>query len=153
MAGTLDIRGIEISDPGLESSIREALGKVQGNITIEEMESPTHLDASYLRRQERETAPLPIESLEGLETAINLQSLNLSGYCFQPEQECYQNADLFDLFVLETLPNLQELNLAENQLADLFLPEGMANLVTLNLSGNKLGSVDLPQQIMAQATL
>src|SRR6188474_926082 len=66
---------VDIPDPSLQAAIRATLNKPLGDITAADMEGLTVLDAS---RTTRGCVP-SIESLEGLQAAINLTSLNLSG--------------------------------------------------------------------------
>jgi hypothetical protein len=67
---------VEIPDHALRSVIRAALEKPTSDITVADMESLQALDAS---RFARGIESPPILDLTGLEAAINLTSLNLSG--------------------------------------------------------------------------
>jgi Leucine-rich repeat (LRR) protein len=61
-------QSVSIPDAGLEAALREALAKPTGDITQADLAGLTILDASV-----RE-----IQSIEGLEFAVNLEELNLS---------------------------------------------------------------------------
>jgi len=73
----LNAQGVEIPDPALHAVIRQALEKPLGEITIADMESLTELRADMASRGGW-PAPM-IRSLEGLQAARNLTSLDLSG--------------------------------------------------------------------------
>jgi len=63
---------VHIPDPILPAFVRDTLNKPSGDITVADMESMTVLDAS---RATRGCVP-SIESLEGLQAAINLTCLD-----------------------------------------------------------------------------
>src|SRR5262245_35103970 len=94
-------QNIEIPDPGLRAAIRATLNKSSGNITIQDMEGLTSLDASRGRRGA--SAPV-IHSLEGLQAAKNLTVLNLSGGNLFPG--CAINLGTDDLGPLQGLSSL-----------------------------------------------
>ena len=76
-ASFLSAQTVEIPDPGLQAAIREALNKPAGEITVADMESLTELDASIFAPGR--SYALLIHSLEGLEAARNLTTLQLNG--------------------------------------------------------------------------
>ena len=100
-----------IPNSGLESAIRDALGKPTGDITATDMESLTSLSAHLSG----------IADLTGLEAAVNLTSLNLS------------NNQLRDISALSGLTSLLELNLWNNQISDTGALSGLTSLRFLNL--------------------
>ena len=97
---------VSIPDPGLNAAIREALQIPNGPLTQRDMLNLTDLDAS--RRN--------VRSLDGLEAARNLASLNL------------QINDLTNFTVSTQLTNLLVLDLSLNPIADFSFLNGMTNL-------------------------
>ncbi|MBL9138305.1 MAG: hypothetical protein JNK85_20720 [Verrucomicrobiales bacterium] len=67
---------VQFVDPELERSVRQALQKPSGLISVTEMESLTVLDASRVTRLA--SVATPIRSLVGLEFARSLKELHLS---------------------------------------------------------------------------
>lgn len=131
---------VDIPDPTLRAAIRATLDKPTGEITTADMESLAVLDASRSARG----CAASIQSLEGLQTAINLTSLNLSGAWGEPiflipgVDHCATPAVLEtgDLSPLSSLGKLQSLFLSGNGLSNLTFPTGLTNLQTLDLSEN-----------------
>src|SRR5262245_43187697 len=89
---------VSISDPGLNAAIRSALQKPTEPLTAQDLLSLTNLDAS------RRT----VRSLDGLEAARNLVSLNL------------EINQLTNFSVGTSLTNLSVLNLSVNPLTNMF---------------------------------
>ena len=131
---------VEVPDPILQAAIRTTLNKPTGDITAADMESLTVLDASRTTRG----CAASIQSLEGLQAAINLTSLNLSGEWYEDFfvspwfDTCATPAVLNtgDLSPLSPLGKLQSLFLFGNGLSNLTLPTGLTNLQTLELFQN-----------------
>ena len=119
-----------IPDPGLQTAIRQALGKSENSrrITAEDLKSLTELDASQSALSKRP----PVRNLQGLEMATNLLSLNLNGN------------GLASLDLSGGILNLKTLDLSQNALESLVIPEELANLQKLNINGNRLNSLVLP---------
>lgn len=67
---------VELMDGVLEGMIREAIGKDSGTLTVDDMSQLVELDVSVEKRGPNAPA---IRNLKGLETAVHLQTLNLSG--------------------------------------------------------------------------
>src|SRR5262245_11513552 len=113
---TAKAQTVEISDANLKAAIWQALGKQPppGVLTVTDMQSLTNLDASYSG----------IRSIEGLQYARNLTSLNLSGNL------------LTDVSLPSELINLNVLDLGTNQLSTLSFPGGLTGLTYLNLGHN-----------------
>ena len=108
---------VHIPDPGLRSSIEDALGKAQGSaITQADMETLTKLNASFR----------DVSSIIGLELAINLTSLDLG------------NNTIVDVSPLKNLINLESLSLWHNQIEDLSPLANLKNLESLYLSHNQI---------------
>jgi internalin A len=83
---------VSIPDPGLNAAVRSALQKPTDPLTAQDLLSLTNLDAS--RRN--------VRSLDGLEAALNLASLNL------------EINQLTNFSVATQLTNLSVLNLGVN---------------------------------------
>ena len=146
---------IEIPDPGLRAVIRATL-KRTGDITASDMARLIDLDASRSKLGYAQ----PIQSLEGLQWAKNLQSLNLSGenatqvylgpnyeplFVVSPPDDYSPSLpprppaaalNTADLLPLADLPMLKVLNLSQNGLTNLAVPRGLENLQELDLSYN-----------------
>src|SRR5882672_8635636 len=105
---------VSIPDPGLNAAIRAALQKPSGPLSEQDLLSLTNLDASQRN----------VSSINGLEAARNLVSLNLQ-------------VNRFTNFSLpNTLTNLIVLDLSSNSLASFFVPRGLTKLAGLDLSHN-----------------
>src|SRR4051794_18542707 len=85
---------VSIPDPGLNAAVREALQKPTGLLTEQDLLGLTNLDASSRN----------VSSLDGLETARNLVSLNL------------QSNSLTNFALPSTLTNLTRLDLSVNSM-------------------------------------
>jgi hypothetical protein len=72
-------QSVAIPDPELQISIRQALGKPNGDITVQDMESLRELDASIQTRGFELGVYRQIKSLEGLQAATHLTTLKLAG--------------------------------------------------------------------------
>lgn len=106
-------------DPRLEQAIRDELGKRFGFLTTLDMLMLTSLDAKGLG----------IETIAGLETATNLEFLNLD------------KNSISDLAPLENLIKLKTLNLDENEIFDLGPLAGLVNLNVLSLFSNQVADL------------
>jgi len=119
-------------DPALESAIREAIGKPQGDILNTDLVQAglTTLDASGRY----------ISDLTGLENCGVLTHLHLS------------NNRITDLGPLAGLTNLIVLDVSENYVTDLTPLAGLTNLTTLDLHGNQITDLSALSDL-AQLTL
>ena len=122
---------VSIPDPGLKAAIREALQKPIGALTEQDLLGLIFLDASSRN----------ISSVEGLEVARNLVSLDL-----------FQN-QLTNFTLPNGFGNLVLLDLGFNSLSQCSIPDGLTNLDTLFLEGNLLTSFILPAGLNALTTL
>jgi len=122
---------VQVPDPGLNVAIRLALGNPNGPLTVQEMLSLTHLNAS--RRN--------VSSIAGLEAARNLVSLEL------------QINHLTNLALPSQLTNLSTLDLSANPLTNLFLPSEVTKLTSLTAEGAGLASLTLPATLMSLTNL
>ncbi len=112
---------VTFADPVLEAMIRGAMGKPEGEITLEEAQGVTRMDLTdSLQRQLSEFTP--ITNLSGLEAFTNLISLDLS-----------QNA-VSDISPLAGLTRLTALSLAGNPVTDVAPLAKLTNLKLLILS-------------------
>ncbi len=111
----------EIPDPGLEAALRAALNKFTGDITFDDMEQLTVLEANQQ----------DIVSLEGLEFAANLTSLKLAGNRIE------------DLRSIAVMTGLSWLDLSDNLLTsgDLYYLTALSNLQDLDLNGNTIRDI------------
>ncbi|HEY6228158.1 MAG TPA: SUMF1/EgtB/PvdO family nonheme iron enzyme [Verrucomicrobiae bacterium] len=129
LAGSNGTPGQEVivPDTGLNAAIRGALQKPTGPLTEQDMLGLTNLNAGHRN----------IRSIEGLEAARNLVSLDL------------QINSLTNVSVPNGLTKLAVLNLNINSLTNCTLPDGLTNLTTLSLEGNSLTTLVLPQGLTA----
>ena len=116
---------IAIPDLGLNTAIREALQKLDGPLTEQDLLTLTNLNAS--RRDISNTA--------GLEAACNLITLNL------------QINRLTNFSIPDTLTRLTVLDVSVNSLTNCSIPNGLTNLGELILEVNQLQSLDLPADL------
>ena len=126
----LRARGVEVlfdapvlasfADAGLRGSVERALGK-SGGATI------TQGDLLGLRTLH--AAGAGVEDLAGIEMAVHLDWLDLSGNRLE------------DVGALASLPSLGWLDLSDNGLADVSALSGLVSLRTLLLGGNALADV------------
>jgi internalin A len=141
---------VNIPDSGLQATIRAALNKPIGDITIEEMESLTELESIPTNR----AAAPAIESFEGLQFAQNLLVLRLEGdheYSIPiPRGNALATSDLS---ALSMLPNLRSLLLSRNQLKQPMLPAGLTNLQTLEIFDHALGQLTIPADMLNLQTI
>ncbi|MYH84112.1 hypothetical protein F4141_25795 [Candidatus Poribacteria bacterium] len=111
---------VRIPDENLRAAIAETLGKAPGDvITTEDMETLTRLDEENMG----------ISKLTGLEFAINLHSINLSGN------------EISDISPLTGLINLRDLVLVDNLISDISGLKGLINLTHLNLWDNPVSDL------------
>jgi hypothetical protein len=120
-----------------DASLREVIGKRlnkpigTGDLTVADLERMTYLDASQISRG---GAPA-IMSLEGLQAARNLVTLDFDGYL---NDMAVGTLGTSDLSPLSGLTKLKTLNLAANglQINSATFPKGLVSLTTLYLWGN-----------------
>ena len=122
---------VSIPDPGLNAAIRDALQKPSGPLTEQDLLSLTNLDAS--RRN--------VRSIDGLETARNLASLDL------------QINRLTNFSLPTQLTNLMALDLSVNPLTNISLPSGLAHLTSLVLENDGIRNLTLPAGLVGLTNL
>ncbi|MGG4478730.1 stalk domain-containing protein [Paenibacillus illinoisensis] len=108
---------LAFEDPNLEQALKSLLNKNDDeSLTKEDLESLTDVPL----------AGKGIKSLQGLEYAVNVTTLDLS------------NNQIEDIKPLGKLTKLTDLSLLRNQLNDLSALEGLVNLNTLSISSNQI---------------
>ncbi len=112
---------VTFADPVLEAMVRGAMGKPEGGITVAEAEAVTRLNLSmeWQRYVSEETT---VKDIGGLESFINLESLDLSFHA------------VTDITPLAGLKKLASLSLCGNPIADIAPLAGLTNLKVLTLS-------------------
>ena len=111
---------VVFADPLLESMVREAIGKSEGDITIEEAEAVTELKLS-IDWQQAPAEGSQIKDISGLENFTNLENLELHFHA------------ITDISPLEGLVKLNSLSLGGNPVADISPLAGLTNLGWLTL--------------------
>jgi len=113
---------IQFTDQNLETVIREALNKTEGNLTAKDVEGLTKLDA----------ADKDISNLSGIEFCTNLQDLNLEANKIK------------DLSPLGSLANLRKLDLEINvDISDITPLGSLTKLEVLDLSYLEFQTIDV----------
>lgn len=108
---------LAFEDPNLEQAIKSLLNKKDNeSLTKEDLESLTDVPL----------AGKEIKSLQGLEYAVNVTTLDLS------------DNQIEDIKPLGKLTKLTDLSLSRNRLNDLSVLAGLVNLNTLSISSNKI---------------
>ncbi|PAF31400.1 stalk domain-containing protein [Paenibacillus sp. 7516] len=108
---------LAFEDPNLEQAIKSLLNKNDDeSLTKEDLESLTDVPL----------AGKGIKSLQGLEYAVNVTTLDLS------------DNQIEDIKPLGKLTKLTDLSLSRNRLNDLSVLAGLVNLNTLSISSNKI---------------
>jgi Leucine-rich repeat (LRR) protein len=105
-------------DPGLEAAVIAALGRTAGPVTLGDMAGLTSLDASNRG----------IFSLNGIEKAVNLQSLYLKGN------------SISNVTPLGGLTDLSVIDLADNRVRDIGPINALPSLSALVLDRNPVGN-------------
>ncbi len=138
---------VTISDPNLNAAIQEALEKPSGPLSVADLLSLTNLQACCRS----------ISSLEGLQAARNLVTLDLSKNSLTNLTLPAGLSNLTSLFLQENpltncilppgLSHLAQIDLAGSSLTSLTLPVGLTNLSTLDLAANQIGELTLPPDL------
>jgi len=145
---------VVFDDAALEASIREALGKPEGDVTRADAETLTELELSQLGPDKNEPY---IHSLNALQYFTNLTYLGL-GYAVQNAQDPQAPIDLSVIANLKKLESLQMAGVVVDELSpvanldrlisltlyngdqplDLSPLSGLTNLVSLTLRNNRI---------------
>ncbi|MCK4369330.1 MAG: leucine-rich repeat domain-containing protein [Dehalococcoidales bacterium] len=110
---------ITFPDPNLEMAVREAIGKLEGPICLEDLQELTLLSAT----------DMGIYDLSGLEHCTNLSLLYLG------------NNEITDVSPLSNLNKLTTLHIVNNQVSDITPLTSLSNLTALDLSWNKITDI------------
>src|SRR5690349_16463086 len=113
---------VSIPDPKLNAAVRQVLGKPAGPVTQQDMLGLTNFGAVFQG----------ITNVQGLETAVNLVSLDL------------QDNQITNAIILTNLTRLVSLDLGENRFSEFVVPPGMTNLVKLRFEFGALTNLTLP---------
>ena len=111
---------VVFADPLLESMVREAMGKPEGDITAAEAETVTELNLS-VDYQQTPAEGSQIKDISGLESFTNLENLELHFHA------------VTDISPLAGLVKLNSLSLGGNPVADITPLSGLLNLEWLTL--------------------
>ena len=137
---------VSISDSYLEEILREQMG-------LSPNDQLTDQDLARLTSLEIKETTFPINSLSGLENALNLESLTiqnqqsisdystLSSLTLLSSLEI-SNCGLTDISFLSSLTNLQSLNLSGNSITDISVLSGLTSLTSLDLQNNQITDVN-----------
>ena len=124
---------VTVNDKNLKKALCRALEKTYSadvQITQSEMESLTELDASNYG----------ITDLTGLETAVNMEKLNLSGNLLDDEKRYERGSTstgfCSTLLKLKSMAKLKELNLSNCRLGDNYCAGGRPGMKTPAIPGN-----------------
>ena len=131
-ANVTSAQTVSIADPNLRQAIEAALDKTSGApITEAEMDSLIELRAPNA----------DISDLTGIETAVNLQRLDLGREYVSAEGRFINNNSISDLAPIEDLTQLTVLDLNGNAISDISALSGLTNLVVLRLGGNVITDI------------
>ena len=139
------------ADPNLEAAVREELGKTDGELTWEELQTVTYLDATS-----RDI--INIEGIQNL-TQLTILLLNMNQISdTTPLQSMTQltflaigKNQLSNIAPLQNLTQLTYLSLWNNQIADITPLQNMTQLTDLYLWSNQISDVT-PLQNLTQLT-
>ena len=120
-------QGVDIPDDIFERSIREALDRPEGKLTKGDLTSLTELTKTDPPRGSGLGQTFNVKSLEGLQFARDLESLDLPGE---------NGGNLLDLSPLSVLTELREINLNDQKVRDLSPLADLTNLEVLTLLFN-----------------
>jgi Leucine-rich repeat (LRR) protein len=110
---------VTFQDPNLESAVRAAIHKPEGNILRKDIENLVVLNAG--RRA--------IENISGLEQCENLERLNLEGN------------HITNISYLSQLTKLETLKIGTNPITDISSLSGLMNLTTVDLGINPIKDI------------
>jgi Leucine-rich repeat (LRR) protein/protocatechuate 3,4-dioxygenase beta subunit len=151
--GDLFSSEVVFKDLNLENAIRSHINKPVGTITKEDMSSLTSLDVGYRN----------IQDLNGLEFAVNLESLYMEGNQVSDLTPLSKLTKLKSVWIgknnitnlspLGSLTNLTELYAEENEITNLVGLESLTNLTILDLHQNQIGSIKAIRSLTRLTTL
>ena len=111
---------VNFPDPGLEATVRGAIGEPTRDIHDTDLVGLTHLDARFRG----------VINLEGIQHCTDLTELKLYGN------------EIVDIKSLSGLINLTILYLDNNQISDISALSSLTNLRTLTLSNNEIANIN-----------
>lgn len=139
---------VTFADPALESMVRDAMGKPNGDITVAEAKTVTSLDLAFAEWQKYVSDNDPIRSISGLENFTSLESLDLSGNTITDLAPLSALTSLRALILtgcvaedytpLASLTNLRVLILDHSTIADPTPLLALSNLNCLYLEGSQI---------------
>ncbi|MHB1454286.1 MAG: leucine-rich repeat domain-containing protein [Saccharofermentanales bacterium] len=122
---------VVFTDTVLETKVREAIGKQEGNITIAEAEAVTVLDLSM----DPEDWSIPrINDISSLQYFTNLTSLNLAWALNSHDA-------IVDISPLSGLTKLEALYINSNGIADISALADMTDMLDLKIWGNDITDI------------
>ncbi len=124
---------IEFEDEYLEEAIREAIGKMEGDLFLEDVIELESLDA----------IGRGIVSIEGIEYLYNLKILNLA-----MDGQTLDANYIEDINPLENLIHLQELYLAGNEVSDINPLNNLIDLEELDLFLNQVDQIQVLENLV-----
>lgn len=129
----IDNYTIEFEDEHLEEAVREATGKIEGDLFLEDV---IHLERLHAIGR-------GIVSIEGIEYLYNLKTLDLAmdGQTLEPNF-------IEDLSPLESLIHLQELYLAGNEVSDINPLNNLIHLEELDLFSNQVEHIQVLENLV-----
>ena len=116
---------VTIPDEVLRQAVRDALNKPEGDITCADLASLTELRQQGRQGTDPQTPDRFVASLEGLQYAVNLTTLQLMS-----------NLTLTDVSLLSGLTELTDLDLSGNRISDVTPLSELVNLTRLDLGFN-----------------
>ncbi|MFS1513734.1 leucine-rich repeat domain-containing protein [Chengkuizengella sp. SCS-71B] len=139
---TITVTRAIFEDENLEAAIKEELN-VSEEITIDDLQGLEDLSAIYE----------DIDSIVGLEYAVNLTDLDLSenritdisilsNLTKLTSLNLYDN-EITDISILANLTKLTSLNLDDNEITDIFILENLTKLTSLNLDDNEITDISI----------
>ena len=139
---------VTLTDPALEAIVRDAMGKFSGDITVTEAKTVTSLNLAFSEWQKFVSEKEPINSIAGLESFTNLESLDLSGNAITNLAPLSALTNLKALILtgcaaedytpLASLTNLRVLILDHSTIADPTPLLALTNLKCLYLDGSQI---------------
>ena len=144
---------VTFNDPNLEAAVRDAIGKIGGDIHESDLEPITKLDASHRA----------ISDLGGLQHCENLKELwlyytgisdikPLSGLVSLEFLNLGVN-QISDISSVSSLTNLKHLNLEQNNVSNISTVSNLVNLESLLLQSNNIGDIEPISNITSLKTL
>ncbi len=149
LSGCANANSRLIKDANLDASIRDAIGKSEGELTISDL---SELDKIVAKSS-------GIESLEGLQYCTNLTHLSITSTNasdLEPLRQLHKleililsNNNISDISPIKNLINLKTLSLIDNNISDLTPLSQLTKLVNLALHTNNIVDIT-PLEILGE---